>query len=487
MADVFLSYAQEDRARARQVADALRELGCDVWWDAHLYVGTSVRGEITQQLETAKCVVVLWSKASIKSAWVIDEAQDGADRDVLVQGLIEAVRPPHGFRGIHWANLTSWSGDLRAEEFVKLADGISRFAPGFTTTPTPAAHLAQQSYLAPTAPESGDHPRERPPSRRWRNPTVRFTAVLAKRPRFVVAGLSVAVAAALTLYVSGLPAERAQQTAPRTTDKPVASSSSSAMPSTDAALGQNGGNDSPPRSDQSPSVAARSSPAQSLATASPTEIPKKRVAPDKSPSPSPPANSPSSARRSAATSATEHSEPPDGSRSPSPPKIDGKFLETPPSATTSSPATTSPAAGEKPAPSDSSPSAKSTTPQAPATGALPLTASITEPSTAAPEPASSAPKIYSSRDANVVPPIALIQQIPPYPGSTRVPIMGVIEVVIDTTGAVESASMVIPINPQYDKIVVEAARLWRYEPARLDGVPVKFLKRIQLSLIPNTK
>jgi len=47
--------------------------------------------------------------------------------------------------------------------------------------------------------------------------------------------------------------------------------------------------------------------------------------------------------------------------------------------------------------------------------------------------------------------------------------------------------MVIPINPQYDKIVVEAARLWRYEPARLDGVPVKFLKRIQLSLIPNTK
>jgi hypothetical protein len=48
-----------------------------------------------------------------------------------------AAQPPHGFRGIQWANLNSWSGDTHAEEFVKPADGISRFAP--VATPTPAA------------------------------------------------------------------------------------------------------------------------------------------------------------------------------------------------------------------------------------------------------------------------------------------------------------------------------------------------------------
>jgi hypothetical protein len=67
MADVFLSYAQEDRARAQLVADALRKLRFDVWWDAHLYVGTLFRAEITRQLEAAKCVVVLWSKVSLTS------------------------------------------------------------------------------------------------------------------------------------------------------------------------------------------------------------------------------------------------------------------------------------------------------------------------------------------------------------------------------------------------------------------------------------
>ena len=85
MADVFLSYAQEDRTRARKLADALRELGWDVWWDAHVYVGTRFRSEITRQLQAAKCVVVLWSQASIESDWVIDEAQDGKDRGVLVR------------------------------------------------------------------------------------------------------------------------------------------------------------------------------------------------------------------------------------------------------------------------------------------------------------------------------------------------------------------------------------------------------------------
>ena len=132
MADVFVSYAQKDRARAEQVANALRAAGWeDVWWDAHLHVGSHVRSEIERQLHAARCVLVLWSEASIKSDWVIDEAQDGKNRAVLVQALIEDVQPPHGFRGIHWADLRRWTGDAHAREFAHLTNGISKFAPVF--------------------------------------------------------------------------------------------------------------------------------------------------------------------------------------------------------------------------------------------------------------------------------------------------------------------------------------------------------------------
>ena len=269
MADVFLSYAQEDRTRARKLADALRELGGDVWWDAHVYVGTRFRSEIARQLQSAKCVVVLWSQASVESDWVIDEAEDGKNRGVLVQALIDAAQPPHGFRGIQWANLNSWSGDTHAEEFVKLAGGISRFAPVATPTPSRAAH-AQQDSPAHVALDSRDQaPKARP--LQWRIATDRFIAVLAKRRRIVIAGLGVAIAAAMMLYVSGIPAERAPQTAQLGSDKPVVPSSSSAAPSADAALGQNGGNNSAPTADRLPSAEAPSSPPRSSATASTTE------------------------------------------------------------------------------------------------------------------------------------------------------------------------------------------------------------------------
>lgn len=93
-------------------------------------------------------------------------------------------------------------------------------------------------------------------------------------------------------------------------------------------------------------------------------------------------------------------------------------------------------------------------------------------------------RLYSSNDTNVVPPVVVNQQIPAYPGPIRIPQMGMIEVVIDTTGGVESATIVTSINPQYDRLALNAARLWQYQPAKVDGTPVKFVKRIQVSLVP---
>lgn len=45
-------------------------------------------------------MVVLWSARSIESEWVYEEATEGRRQGKLVPVLIDAVRPPAGFREI---------------------------------------------------------------------------------------------------------------------------------------------------------------------------------------------------------------------------------------------------------------------------------------------------------------------------------------------------------------------------------------------------
>ena len=127
MADIFLSYARHDIKQAKQLADALTACGWDVWWDRTLAPGTRFRDEIARQLQAAKCVVVLWSRQSIESDWVVDEAEEAKRRGVLVQALVEDVQPPHGFRQIHSGSLIGWSGRADAQQLIDLRTGISRF------------------------------------------------------------------------------------------------------------------------------------------------------------------------------------------------------------------------------------------------------------------------------------------------------------------------------------------------------------------------
>ena len=97
-----------------------------------------------------------------------------------------------------------------------------------------------------------------------------------------------------------------------------------------------------------------------------------------------------------------------------------------------------------------------------------------------------AARIYNGTEPGVVPPVAIMQEFPKFPG--RVPsggIAGAVEVIIDQNGSVESASMQTPVLSGYDAIVVSAARNWRYQPARINGQPVKFRKSIKITVVPD--
>lgn len=92
------------------------------------------------------------------------------------------------------------------------------------------------------------------------------------------------------------------------------------------------------------------------------------------------------------------------------------------------------------------------------------------------------PVIHSQDDSDVTPPITLKQDMPTYPGRLVFDRTGVIEIVIDATGGVESAAMVVSMDPLYNRLLLSAAKTWSYRPARLDGTPVKYRKRIQVML-----
>ena len=50
--------------------------------------------------------------------------------------------------------------------------------------------------------------------------------------------------------------------------------------------------------------------------------------------------------------------------------------------------------------------------------------------------------------------------------------------------ALVTGGMLSPLDPLYDRAVVAAAKTWQYQPAKADGEPVKYQKRVQITLVP---
>src|ERR1700753_2567847 len=113
MADIFISYAREDREWVEKLANALQAEGYTVWWDWDLLVGKRYRETIETELKTCRATVVVWSQNSVHSDFVRDEAEEGHQRDILVPVLKDAeVRPPAGFRQLQNADLATWDGTV---------------------------------------------------------------------------------------------------------------------------------------------------------------------------------------------------------------------------------------------------------------------------------------------------------------------------------------------------------------------------------------
>jgi hypothetical protein len=125
MADVFLSYAREDRMKAGAIATALQARGWTVWWDRKITPGLGFEEVIERELMASRCVVVLWSRMAIGSNWVRNEAAEALERGVLVPVLIESVKIPIAFRHVHTADLVMWNGEDANDEWQEILERIT--------------------------------------------------------------------------------------------------------------------------------------------------------------------------------------------------------------------------------------------------------------------------------------------------------------------------------------------------------------------------
>ena len=129
MSDIFISYARQDKQTTEILAEALKHQGWSVWWDIGIPAGSKFDEAIEEQLQAAKCVVVLWSQTSIKSDWVKNEAREGKARGVLIPVLIEDVRMPLEFRGLQVVRLLNWKGNS-TPEFNEILKSIKQLIGG---------------------------------------------------------------------------------------------------------------------------------------------------------------------------------------------------------------------------------------------------------------------------------------------------------------------------------------------------------------------
>ena len=124
MADIFISYSRQDKARVAPLVAALEAEGWSVWWDPEIAPGEEFDGLISRELDAARSLVVVWTAQSVDSRWVRGEARDAADRGVLVPVRLDNARLPIDFRAVHTTDLDGWGDDPQHPAFQGLRKAL---------------------------------------------------------------------------------------------------------------------------------------------------------------------------------------------------------------------------------------------------------------------------------------------------------------------------------------------------------------------------
>ena len=145
---VFLSYARADQKQAAKLAEALEAAGLKVWWDTMIEGGAVFSKSIEAALSSSDAVIVGWSRTSVESDWVLDEAAKGRDFRKLVPVSFDGTAPPLGFGQYHSIDLSRWHGNADGAEIAGLIRAIASVtSKDIPARPRPARGMSPPTFV----------------------------------------------------------------------------------------------------------------------------------------------------------------------------------------------------------------------------------------------------------------------------------------------------------------------------------------------------
>lgn len=109
MSEVFISYSRQDQPLAEAIAAQLAALGVAVWWDRELLGGEDYRKKTAGIIARAAVAIVIWSRRSVESEWVIGEASAARERKILIPVNSDGAVLPLDFRALNTIDLSAWT------------------------------------------------------------------------------------------------------------------------------------------------------------------------------------------------------------------------------------------------------------------------------------------------------------------------------------------------------------------------------------------
>ena len=94
-ADVFLSYGRSRREETASLAKFLDAASFSTWWDSGLLPGDRFRDEIDENLNGCKVAIIIWTPQSIRSDWVLAEADHAWQLKKLINVHVPGIDPVH--------------------------------------------------------------------------------------------------------------------------------------------------------------------------------------------------------------------------------------------------------------------------------------------------------------------------------------------------------------------------------------------------------
>jgi TolB-like protein len=125
MPDVFIAHASASKAEAQRLSRAVRALGYEVWWDDELPPHRAYSEVIEERLGASRAVLVVWSRAAVRSQWVRAEADYARVEGKLVQLVVDDAALPLPFNQIQYADLRKWKGETSHPEWRKVAASLA--------------------------------------------------------------------------------------------------------------------------------------------------------------------------------------------------------------------------------------------------------------------------------------------------------------------------------------------------------------------------